>query len=282
MVVPVVFHNLRGYDSHLLMQAISKVAGKVSCIPNNTEKYISFSLGQLRFIDSAQFLLASLDKLVAANRPEAFQITAQYEPNEARCKLIMHKGVYPYRVMDSWAHFEETQLPPKEAFYSKLSDENVNEADYAHAWQVWTTFRCKTLEDYSDLYCRIDVLLLADVFERFQKTCLSQYGLDLAHYYMAPGLSLDALLKKTGVGLELLKVYDQHLFIKKGMCGGISMVSKCHAKANNPLVEGYDPEKPNSHILYLDANNLYGWAMSQPLPTGVSGGKRTAKALLRA
>ena len=79
--IPVVFHNLRGYDSHLLMQAISKVEGKVSCIPNNTEKYISFSLGQLRFIDSVQFLLASLDKLVAANKPEAFQITAQYEPN---------------------------------------------------------------------------------------------------------------------------------------------------------------------------------------------------------
>ena len=78
-VVPVVFHNLRGYDSHLLMQAISKVEGKVSCIPNNTEKYISFSVGQLHFIDSAQFLLASLDKVVAANRPEAFQITAQYE-----------------------------------------------------------------------------------------------------------------------------------------------------------------------------------------------------------
>ena len=267
-VVPVVFHNLRGYDSHLLMQAISKVEGKVSCIPNNTEKYISFALGQLRFIDSAQFLLASLDKLVAANRPKAFQITEQYEPNEARRKLIMRKGVYPYEYMDFWARFEETQLPPKEAFYSKLSDENINEADYAHARQVWTTFGCKTLGDYSDLCCRTDVLLLADVFETFRKTCLRQYGLDPAHYYTAPGLSWDALLKKTEVGLELLKDYDQHLFVEKEMRGGISMVSKRYAKANNPLVDSYDPEKPNSHILYLDTNNLYGWATSQPLPTG--------------
>ena len=94
--IPVVFHNLRGYDSHLLMQAISKVEGRVSCIPDNTEKYISFSLGQLRFIDSAQFLLASLDKLVAANPPEAFQITAQHEPNRDRRELLMRKGVYPY------------------------------------------------------------------------------------------------------------------------------------------------------------------------------------------
>ena len=82
--IPVVFHNLRGYDSHLLMQVMSRVKGKVSCIPNNTEKYISFSLGQLRFIDSVQFLLVPLDKLVAANPPEAFQITARYEPNQQR------------------------------------------------------------------------------------------------------------------------------------------------------------------------------------------------------
>ena len=112
------------------------------------------------------------------------------------------------------------------------------------------------------------MLLLADVFETFRKTCLRQYGLDPAHYYTSPGLSWDALLKKTGVGLELLTDYDQHLFIEKGMRGGISMASKRYARANNPRVEGYDPQKPDNHILYLDANNLYGWAMSQALPTG--------------
>ena len=266
--IPVVFHNLRGYDSHLLMQAISKVEGQVSCIPNNTEKYISFSLGQLRFIDSAQFLLATLDKLVAANSPEAFQITACYEPDSQKRQLLLRKGVYPYEYMDSWERFEETALPPKEAFYSKLSDEHISDSDYAHAQQVWKTFECRTLGDYTVLYCRTDVLLLADVFENFRKTCQKQYGLDPTHYYTSPGLSWDALLKKTGVSLELITDYDQHLFIEKGMRGGISMVSKRHARANNPAVEGYNPEKPNSHILYLDANNLYGWAMSQPLPTG--------------
>ncbi|KAK3767931.1 hypothetical protein RRG08_052614 [Elysia crispata] len=266
--IPVVFHNLRGYDSHLLMQAISKVEGRMSCIPNNTEKYISFSLGQLRFIDSAQFLLASLSKLVAANKPETFQITARYEPDQHKRGLLMRKGVYPYEYVDSWGRFEETQLPPKEAFYSKLSDENISDSDYGHAQRVWETFGCKTLGNYTDLYCRTDVLLLADVFETFRKTSQKQYGLDPAHYYTSPGLSWDALLKKTKVELELITDYDQHLFIEKGMRGGISMVSKRHARANNPAVEGYDPEKPNSHILYLDANNLYGWAMSQPLPTG--------------
>ena len=266
--IPVVFHNLRGYDSHLLMQAISKVDGRVSCIPNNTEKYISFSLGQLRFIDSAQFLLASLRKLVAANPPEAFQITAQHEPHRERLELLMRKGVYPYEYMDTWDRFTEPRLPPKEVFYSKLSDAHISDEDYTHAQKVWETFGCLSLGDYCDLYCRTDVLLLADVFETFRRTCQKQYGLDPAHYYTSPGLSWDALLKKTGVELELLTDYDQHLFIEGGLRGGISMASKRHAKANNPLVEGYDPEKPSTHILYLDANNLYGWAMSQYLPNG--------------
>jgi len=268
MTIPVVFHNLRGYDSHLLMQAISKIEGKISVIPNNTEKYISFSLNQLRFIDSAQFLMASLNKLVEANPPESFRITAKYEPDVELRKLLMRKGIYPYEYMNSWDRFNETQLPPQNAFYSALTSTGISEEDYQHAQEVWTKFDCATLGDYSDLYCRTDVLLLADVFEAFRHTCLKQYGLDPAHYYTSPGLSWDALLKKTGVELDLLMDYDQHLFIEKGMRGGISMVSKRYAKANNPGVEGYDPTKANNHILYLDANNLYGWAMSQPLPVG--------------
>ena len=267
-VVPVVFHNLRGYDSHLLMQAMAKIRPpqdegeddltdrqeleqyleeertyKLTCIPNNTEKYISFSLGQLRFIDSAQFLLASLDKLVAANRPEAFRVTARYEPDEARRGLLMRKGVYPYEYMDAGRRFEETALPPKEAFYSKLSDEHISAEDYAHAQRVWKTFGCTNLGDYARLYCRTDVLLLADVFEEFRRTCLRQYGLDPAHYYTAPGLSWDALLKKTGVELELLTDYDQHLFIEKGMRGGISMVSSATPGLTTRL-EGYDRRSP--------------------------------------
>ena len=180
----------------------------------------------------------------------------------------MRKGVYPYEYMDSWDRFEESKLPPKDVFFSKLSISGISDEDYSHAVKFWETFSCNTLDGYCDLYCRTDVLLLADVFENFRKTCQLQYKLDPAHYYSSPGMSWDALLKKIGIELELLTDYDQHLFIEKGMRGGISMVSKRYAKANNPCVEGYNPEKPNSFIMYLDANNLYGWAMSQYLPTG--------------
>ena len=106
----------------------------------------------------------------------------------------------------------------------------------------------------------LDSTFLAEVFENFRKVCLDKYSLDPAHYYSAPRLSWEALLKKTGIEL------DMHLFIERGMRGGISMVSKRYAKANNPLVEGYNPAEPTNYITYLDANNLYGWAMSLPLP----------------
>ena len=155
----------------------------MSCIPNNTKKYISFSLGQLRFMDSAQFFLASLDKLVAANPPGALQISSQHGPNKERRELLMKKDIYPYEYMDTSDRFTEPKLPQKEVFYRKLSDAHISDEDYTHAQKVWATFGCKTLGDYSDLYCCTAVLLLADVFETFRKLRLRQSGLDPAHYY---------------------------------------------------------------------------------------------------
>ena len=104
------------------------------------------------------------------------------------------------------------------------------------------------------------------MFQPFRRTCMNAYKLDPLHYYTAPGLSWDALLKYTGIELELLTDYDQHLLIKKGMRGGISMTPKRHAKANNPGMPGYDRNKQHYHIMYYDANNLYVWVMIKPLP----------------
>ena len=261
--IPVVFHNLRGYDAHHLMQAISQMQKEVKCIANNMEKYITFSVGNIRFIDSLNFLQASLDSLVSATPKESLKITSTISKGS---DLLYKKGIYPYEYMDSWERFSETKLPDKEKFYSKLNDEHITDEEYAHAKTVWETFECKTMGDYHDLYVKTDVALLADVFENFRNLCQEQYGLDPAHYYTSPGLSWDALLKKTGVELELFTELEMHLFVERGMRGGISMVSKRYAKANNPLVPDYDPGKPNKYIMYLDANNLYGWAMSKPLP----------------
>ena len=261
--IPIIFHNMKNYDSHLLMQAMARVQGEIKCIPTNTEKYISFSLGNLRFIDSLNFMQSSLDKLVKGS--DEFPIMQKTVSEENKRQPLQKKGIYPYEYMNSFERFDEKQLPEKEKFYSSLSGKGITDEEYAHAQEVWATFGCQTLGNYHDMYVATDVLLLADVFENFRKVCQEKYGLDPAHYYTAPGLSWDALLKKTGVELELLTDLDMHLFIERGMRGGTTMVGKRYANANNPLVEVYNPAEPTNYITYLDANNLYGWAMSLPL-----------------
>jgi len=252
--IPVIFHNLKGYDEHLLMQAMARVQGEIKCIPTNTEKYISFSLGNLRFIDIVNFIQSSLDKLVKGS--DEFPIMQKIAPEENKRKRLLKKVIYSYEYMDSFERFDETKLPEKEKFYSSLSASGITDEEYAHAKEVWATFGCRTLGNYHDLYVITDVLLLVDVFENFRKVCQDKYGLDQAHYQSAPGLSWDALLKKTCVELELLTDLDMHLFIERGMRGGISMVGKRYARANNPLVEGYNPEEATNYITYHDANNL--------------------------
>ena len=271
MKIPVFFHNLRGYDAHLIMQYIGEQDGTLSCIPNNTEIYISFSWGQYVFKDSAQFLIASLDKLVKATPASSFKFTTEgYFDGytEEQRKLLLQKGVYPYEYMNSWERFNEKELPPIEKFFSSLTNSHITPEEYKHATKVWNTFNCQTLGDYHDLYLKTDVNLLADVFENFRNICLKQYKLDPANYYTSPGLSWDALLKKTNVELELLTDYNMYLMVEKGLRGGISMVSNRYAKANNPLLEDFNPNEKTSYLMYLDANNLYGWAMVQHLPTG--------------
>ncbi|XP_048590202.1 uncharacterized protein LOC125573620 [Nematostella vectensis] len=241
------------------MQGLGKIKDTpIYCIPNNIEKYISFSLGKLDFIDSLQFMNASLDRLVS-------NLAKEGRDKEGRDKvpLLLRKGVYPYDYMDK---FQELQLPPKEAFYSKLKEEPISDEDYEHAQTVFAAFQHQNLGDFHDLYLLSDVLLLADVFENFRSICLSYYQLDPAHFFTSPSLAWAACLKMTGVELELLTDPDMYLFVEEGVRGGISIISNRYAKANNPYVPGYLASLDTNYITYLDANNLYGWAMSQPLP----------------
>ena len=161
---------------------------------------------------------------------------------------------------------KETQLPPREAFYSRLNDEGISVEDYTHARKVWETFEMENLEDYHNLYNQVDVLRLADVFENFRDICIKNYKLDPAHYYTAPGLAWDAALKVTEVKLELLSDMDLLLMVEKGIRGGVSMISNRYGKANNKYMsKSFKDIEPSKYIMYLDANNLYGWAMSKPI-----------------
>ena len=280
--IPVLFHNLRGYDSHFIMQQIGEIAKKhayknkrgeechmnINCIPNNMEKYMAFMLGNhLVFLDSFQFMSSSLDNLIKNLPDEAFKYTKQ-EFKKEQFNLMKQKGIYPYDYMDSFNRFNETQLPNKQDFYSILNNEHISDEQYMHAQNVWNTFNIKTMGDYHDLYLKSDILLLADVFENFRKTCLQYYKLDPCHYFTSPGLSWDAMLKMTNIKLELMNDIDMFQFIEKGMRGGTSYIANRFGEANNKYMKTYNENSPSKYIMYLDANNLYGWAMSQYLPTG--------------
>ena len=119
--------------------------------------------------------------------------------------------------------------------------------------------------DYHDLYVQSDSLLLADVFENFRDMCLKEYELDPAHFLSLPGLAWQACLKKTNIELELLTDYDMLLMVEEGIKGGICHSIHRYAKANNKYMKNYNNNEESSYIQYLDANNLYGWAMSKKL-----------------
>ena len=227
---------------------------------------------ELRFIDSCRAMASSLDKLSSNLADDQFKNLQWFYQEEDAFQLMQRKGVYPYEYMDSWERFEERKLPPKEAFFSKLNMESISAEDYEHALQVWNRVNPEgdevTLDDYHDVYLATDVLLLADVFENFRDVCLQHYKLDPAHFYTAPGLAWQAALKYTGVKLELLTDYDMLLMFEKGIRGGITQAVCRYAKANNKYMgELYKPDDEISYLQYLDANNLYGWAMSEALPT---------------
>ena len=168
--------------------------------------------------------------------------------------------------MGSWEKFDETSLPPKDAFYSVLNLEGISDEDYAHAQKVWEVFEINNRGEYHDLQVQSDTLLLADVFENFRNICLDIYGLDPVYFVSAPGLAWQACLKKTEVKLELLTDYQMLLMIEEGIRGGMCQSTHRYAKANNKYMKNYDKSIESSYLMYLDANNLYGWAMSQKLP----------------
>ena len=261
----------------------------ISCIPNNNEKYISFSLKfelkriikwdpkkeewievvikhEIRFLDSFKFTLSGLNGLVKNLSREDLKETVRFFGE--KIDLVSRKGVYPYEFMDDFEKFKKQSLPKKTSFFSRLKQEKISEEDFLHAQKVWKEFELKNMGDYHDFYLKTDVLLLSDVMENFRKLCEKHYELDPAHFFTVPGMAWDAMLKMTGIKLELLEDVDMLLMIEKGIRGGISNAFKRYAKANNKFMKDFDPAEKSSFIVYLDANNLYGWAMSKPLPVG--------------
>ena len=262
--IPVTFHDLRGYDSHLVFSVLHKFNLKINVIPNGLEKYMALFLNKnLIFIDSMQFMNSSLDKLVKNLSDEDFKYFVE-QFGSKHLKILEQKGAYPYEYMNSFKRFDEDKLSARKYFFSSTkkgkidNDGNITIKDYMTCEKIWIMFGIKNMSDYHDHYLKKDVLLLANVFERFISACLKYYELDPSHYFSSPGLSWDAILKMTGIELEIISDIDKYLFIEKGVRGGVSCIVKRYTKANNKYMNDYNPEEPSTFITYLDKNNLCG------------------------
>ena len=306
--IPVFFHNMRGYDGHFITRALDQVRTldpvqaanhKVTIIGQTLERYLQMCWGpHLVFRDSCQILNASLETLVAnlaQDSPTKFAQVARafnMQVDDVELPRLLRKGVFPYDWFNSFDRLEVQQLPSREEFFSLLAQTECKETDYAHAQEMWRRFGCNNMADYMKLYLMLDVLQLADVFESFRDLTLKYFGLDAACYVSAPSLSWDAMLKITGVNLQLLTDSAMYNMMLAGIRGGVCMVSKRHAIANNPAMPTaahanadqqqqqreqqneedqpieYDPARPPCWILDSDVNNLYGRAMSEPLAVG--------------
>lgn len=149
-----------------------------------------------------------------------------------------------------------TKLPNISDFYSSLSEQTIATEDYKFAQKVWKKFKCKNLLDYTELYCKIDTILLAEIFQKFRTDMISFSSLDPARYISLPAFSFDSMLKMTKCELELPDDINIVQFIEKGIRGGVSFINTRYLSCNNS----------NEKIHYIDANNLYGYAQMSYLP----------------
>jgi hypothetical protein len=297
--VPIIFHNFRGYDCKMLIEAVRDFPSvtfapvmenseKIKCMfmvwGNDKFKY------KCKFIDSFMHMSTSLDQLVQdladykcdkmsftdhitntdiTKLRISFPAVSAHFKNDQQFKLILRKGVFPYEWFSSLDKLKHRGLLDQNDFYSSLRQENISFDDYNFYLVVWQAFNMKTFKDYYDLYLLLDVLLLADVCRAHRELCMAEYTLDPFWFVSAPSLAWQAALKTTNVKLELLTDIDMYNFIQSGIRGGISCVVNKYAEANNSYMEGlYDKNKNSTFIDYIDMNNLYGYSMMQPLPIG--------------
>ena len=271
---PVFMHNLDGYDSHLFIKNAGNEFGEISAIPNNEEKYVSFSLKivwgefedkegkkhklfhEIRFLDSLKFMNYPLADLVKnLGKEDLHCLKRFFTPEDA--ELLSRKGIYPYEFMDSFEKFDLKSLPEKNEFFSQLNGE-ISDEDFSHAKKVWEKMGIQNLGEYHDLYLKTDVFLLADVVENFRTVLLKNYLLDPAWFLTAPSFFWCAMLKMTGVKLELICEGEVEMFrfFERQIRGGVSTVFHRLSWANNKFMKDFDPEKKSKFIVYLDANSL--------------------------
>lgn len=257
-------HNLKNYDAYMIMDAIlarkeRKLNKILQVIPKSYNKYLSFSYRNLQFLDTANFLQASLDSLVKTLNEEDFGILNSHFSDipAEHLKLLKQKGYFPFEYVTSFDVLKETKLPPLENFYSSLTEKGITPEAYAHATKVFEVMKCQTLQDYLELYNLCDTLLLAAVWYRFVSVAHKNYHLDPCHFVSGPSFFYSSCLFWCKEDIQLIGDYNMHLLITQNIRGGLCNASIRHVKSNNELLSDYDSSKESVYVALFDLNSLY-------------------------
>jgi hypothetical protein len=223
------FVSLGGYDNHFIISALSELKQgglihSVDVIAKNSEKFISITINEkLIVLDSYLFTLASLDNLVKSTPKKDLKIVhqefAEEIKNGADITLLLRKSVYPYCYMTDVSKFAEP-LPPRSAFYSDLTEQEISVEEYEYVEKLWISFKMKNLADLHDIYMRNDTALLMDVILNLRNLLFAEYGVDMAQSLTLAQVSKDCMLKLTGVEIELISDPTMHLWVESAIRGG--------------------------------------------------------------
>ena len=256
--IPFAFHSFSNCDCHMFFKKLvdlKKDKVKFKIIPKTNEEYIAVKYGCSRFIDSYRFLSQSLDKLVKSLDEDDSKIFKREFPD--KWQYLNKKLAYPYQYFNSINDYQKpVDNLKKEHFFSKLKNDYLDDDEIERTKENIKLFNIKDGEELTKLYCKSDVILLADVFEKFVKVSTKEYKINPLYCVSLPGYTYQCALKYTDIKLETLQDKDLILLIENNIRGGIgSFIGDRYVKSDE-----------NKKILYMDATNLYGHSMSQMLP----------------
>jgi hypothetical protein len=263
-------HNGSRYDMHFIVKAMAKFRDditNINVLPYNGENFRMLRFNSFEFLDSLSFLQASLCELSdeLKNSGHDYPILKQTyltrknkEFNQKRFDMCLSKSFFPYEFCKSFEQMTSTvKLPKRSEFYSSLSEDKISKIDHKFAQTVWSEFNCKNLISYAELYCKIDTILLAEIFQAFRQKMMKFSGLDPAYYISLPAYGYDSMLKITKQEIELPTNIDIVHFLEECKRGGVSFINTRYLQST---------QIDQKDILYIDRNNLYGEAQMAKLP----------------
>jgi len=257
-------HNASRYDLHFIISCLGEFGDEIKnlrVLPFNGENFRTIAFNSFEFLDTLAFLQSSLAKLTSdyKNTNPSYSILKQTylvktdgKFDQEKFDMVLEKSYYPYEYCTSIKQMEKTtKMPKKKYFYSSLTETTISDEEYLFAKSVWKKFKCKNLLDYCRIYVKIDVVLLAEVFEQFRKDMHNFSGLDPAHYISLPGYSYDSMLKLTGCEITLPTDITMIQFLEKAKRGGMSFIGTRHFK---PKKCSNLSSEAAEEIVYIDAN----------------------------